>query len=47
MPMLKKLKPGTRIVSHDFKIGDWKPDEEADVRVPDQASHSVYLWTVK
>jgi SAM-dependent methyltransferase len=48
MPMLKKLKPGTRIVSHDFKIGDWKPDQETKVRVPtDELDHDVYLWTVK
>ncbi|HEV3143638.1 MAG TPA: TIGR03000 domain-containing protein [Gemmataceae bacterium] len=47
MPLLKKLKPGTRIVSHDFGIDDWKSDEQADVRIPDQASHSVYMWIVK
>jgi len=48
MPILKKLKPGTRIVSHEFKIGDWKPDEEAEVSVAtDGLDHSVYLWIVK
>ena len=32
-PMLKKtLKPGARIVSHDFLIGDWKPDKQIDVK---------------
>ena len=24
--LLKELKPGTRILSHDFELGDWKPD---------------------
>jgi uncharacterized protein (TIGR03000 family) len=47
MPILKKLKPGTRIVSHDYGIGDWEPDEKAEVRVPNEFSHSVYSWIVK
>lgn len=36
-----ELKPGTRIVSHDFLIGDWKPDELVKV---DEAT--IYLWKV-
>ena len=27
-PQLLQLKPGTRIVSHDFDLGDWKPDQK-------------------
>jgi len=40
-PTLLKLKPGTRIVSHDFSMGDWKP--ERTVRV---GNRTVYFWTV-
>lgn len=40
-PTLLELKPGTRIVSHAFDMGDWKPDRTIDV---DGAT--VYLWTV-
>jgi SAM-dependent methyltransferase len=40
--LLKELKPGTRIVSHDFHMGDWKPDKHQMV---DASSH-IYLWTV-
>ena len=40
-PTLLKLKPGTRIVSHDFDMGDWKPDKTAKV-----GTRSVYFWTV-
>lgn len=40
-PTLLKLKPGTRIVSHAFDMGDWKPERTIDV---DGAT--VYLWTV-
>lgn len=39
--LLKQLKPGTRIVSHAFGIGDWKPDQTIEV---DGAT--LHLWTV-
>lgn len=39
--LLKQLKPGTRIVSHAFRIGDWKPDQEITVD-----NTMLYLWTV-
>ena len=38
----RELKPGTRVVSHQFPIGDWKPDET--VRAPDGTD--LFLWTV-
>jgi len=39
--LLRELKPGTRIVSHSFDMGEWKPDkrQEVDGRV-------IYLWIV-
>lgn len=43
--LLRELKPGTRIVSHNFSMGDWKPDQVVDVWVPGR-SHKVYLWVV-
>lgn len=39
--LLKDLKVGTRIVSHQFDMGDWEPDKKVDVDW-----RSVYLWTV-
>lgn len=45
VPQLEKLKPGSRIVSHDFKMGDIKPDETKTVKGPDR-EHTIYLWTV-
>lgn len=36
-----ELRPGTRIVSHRFGIGDWKPD-----RVVESGGHQILLWTV-
>ncbi len=40
-PALLKLKPGTRIVSHDFDMGDWKPEKTVKV-----GTRSVFFWTV-
>jgi ubiquinone/menaquinone biosynthesis C-methylase UbiE len=38
----QELRPGTRIVSHDYEIGDWTPDEV----VHDEDGSDIYLWTV-
>ena len=43
--LLSELRPGTRILSHDFRMGDWKPEQT--VRVPwGKLYRTVYLWTV-
>jgi hypothetical protein len=39
----RELKPGTRIVSHQFAMGDWAPD--ATVAAADGTS--LYLWTIR
>ncbi|MDQ3235123.1 MAG: class I SAM-dependent methyltransferase [Pseudobdellovibrionaceae bacterium] len=39
--LLKELKPGTKIVSHAFDMGEWKPD-----RVEKVDGKTIYLWTV-
>ena len=45
IPQLEKLKPGSRIVSHDFDMKGVKPDVVATVYSPNGAEHKVYLWT--
>jgi cyclopropane fatty-acyl-phospholipid synthase-like methyltransferase len=40
-PELLKLKPGTRIVSHSFGMGNWQPDREETVE-----GRTVYMWIV-
>ncbi|MBL8519521.1 MAG: class I SAM-dependent methyltransferase [Betaproteobacteria bacterium] len=50
-PRLLALKPGTRIVSHDWDLGDWAPDEEVTIPVPEKTlgatkSSRVMRWTV-
>jgi ribosomal protein L11 methylase PrmA len=39
--LLKELKPGTRVVSHTFDMGDWKAEKELDVD-----GRKVYYWTI-
>jgi precorrin-6B methylase 2 len=39
--LLKQLKPGTRIVSHAFDMGDWKPEQKTEVN-----GSTIYFWTV-
>jgi SAM-dependent methyltransferase len=38
----RALKPGARVVSHRFTMGDWKPDAEQHLE-----GTSIYLWTIK
>lgn len=50
-PRLLDLKPGTRIVSHDWDMGEWKPDRTSVIAVPDKKigldkSSKVHFWTV-
>lgn len=43
--LLRVLKPGTRIVSHDFSMKDWKADKSLEVDL-DRRMHSIYFWIV-
>jgi len=46
IPQLEKLKPGSRIVSHDFAMRGVKPDKVVTVTIDDsRQEHTVYLWT--
>jgi len=44
IPQLEKLKPGCRIVSHDFDMRGVKPKREVTVRSNQRDNHRVYLW---
>ncbi len=48
--ILAELKPGTRVVSHDFDMGEWKPDQRRTVAVPNKSYgppvSQVYFWYV-
>lgn|SRR5690554_3624666 len=39
--LLEQLKPGTRVVSHAFEMGDWEPDHIREVD-----GTRIFLWTI-
>jgi len=50
-PKLLALRPGTRIVSHDWDMGDWEPDKTVTIDVPDkqigrEKVSRIHLWIV-
>ena len=50
-PRILALPPGTRIVSHDWDMGDWVPDRTVTLDVPDKTigrdkRSNVHLWVV-
>lgn len=46
IPQLEKLRPGSRIVSHDFDMEGVKPDKVVKLTTSkDQVEHKIYLWT--
>jgi hypothetical protein len=49
--LLYELRPGTRVVSHDFDMGEWQPERSVTVLVPDKTvgakkESTIYLWVV-
>lgn len=46
-PILQKtLKPGARIVSHRFLMGDWKPDVSKTVTDDEGGEYDIHLWRI-
>ena len=47
-PILKKtLKPGSRVVSHHFKMGDWEPTKSESVTGPGGAEYDIHMWKIE
>ncbi len=48
--LFEQLRPGTRIVSHDFNFGNWQPDQKITMDVPGKAygppRSDIMLWVV-
>ena len=50
-PKILRLRPGTRVVAHDYHMGDWQPDQRETLEVPEKkvglvGVSYVYLWYV-
>lgn len=46
-PKILQMKPGTRIVSHRFDMGDWEPEETRKIVLPDGKEHFIFLWRIQ
>ncbi len=44
--VMKRLRPGTRLVAHDYPLPNLKADQMIDYEGPDR-THTLYLWTVR
>ena len=42
----RDLKVGSRIVSHAFTMGDWKPDETITFHSDGSGDYQLHLWTI-
>ena len=43
----KEMKPGSRVVSHEFDMGDWKPLKTEHIKDGSSWDHTLYLWHVE
>ena len=39
--LMEQLRPGSRIVSHQFDMGNWRPDKKVEL-----SGRTIYLWTI-
>lgn len=45
-PKLLQLSPGTRVISHDFDMGDWPPEAIVQVPILEDEIATLYKWTI-
>ena len=45
--IMRQLKPGSRVVSHDFSMGDWKPDRVEQMTDSAGFLRTIYLWRIR
>ncbi len=45
-PTILEMKPGTRVVSHNYDMGDWTADDSKKITTDDGVDHYIYFWTV-
>jgi SAM-dependent methyltransferase len=43
----RQLKPGSRVVSHDFSMGDWQPDRVEQMTDSAGFLRTIYLWRIR
>ncbi|MCH7415396.1 methyltransferase domain-containing protein [Belliella sp. R4-6] len=46
-PKIQKMKSGTKIITHNYDVGDWDPDETITIEGEDGRIHKLFLWILK
>src|SRR5262249_54988172 len=46
-PQVKKLRPGTRLVAHDYPFPNMTPDAMIELESERTTPHTIYVWTIK
>jgi hypothetical protein len=44
---MTQLRPGARVVSHNFPIGDWEPDTVETFTSADGQSRTLFRWNIR
>ncbi len=44
--LLSELRPGTRLVSHSFEMGDWRPDKTVEISTSYGDVRDIHFWVV-
>ncbi len=44
--LFRELRPGTRVISHNFDMGDWIPDRSSFLGLWEDGFHTLYLWVI-
>ncbi len=44
--LFAQLQPGTRIISHDFDMGDWQPEAVLQIPIEADETATLYAWTI-
>lgn len=45
-PKILEMKPGTRVVSHNYHMEDWEAESTKELKTPDGEIHYIYFWRV-
>jgi SAM-dependent methyltransferase len=45
--IMRQLRPGSRVVSHDFSMGDWQPDSVEQMTDSAGFLRTIYLWRIR
>jgi SAM-dependent methyltransferase len=45
--IMRQLRPGSRVISHDFSMGDWKPDRVEQMMDSGGFLRTIYLWRLR